>query len=137
MVWGAELGLLIRNRFVSATDQLKPCSVFYGLIMFQQLMHFQLVLFKAGIYWFTIFDYQSAGVCLIFVAFVEIIVVGWFFDADRLLKMVEQMVGYTTSTNGMVCSLPSAQPSLYYYQASTKQKQNEENFMSTILTILL
>ena len=59
--------------------------------------------FKAGIYWFNIFDYQSAGICLIFVAFVEIIVVGWFFDADRLLLMVEQMVGYKPSRWWRLC----------------------------------
>eukprot|EP00111_Clytia_hemisphaerica_P016317 TCONS_00048314-protein len=61
------------------------------------------IITQAGIYWFTIFDYQSAGVCLIFVAFVEIIVVGWFFDADRLLKMVEQMVGYKPSRWWRLC----------------------------------
>lgn len=40
---------------------------------------------------------------MIFVAFIEIVVVGWFFDANRLMKMVEQMIGRKPSIWWKIC----------------------------------
>ena len=39
-------------------------------------------------------DTQAGGISLLFVGLSETICIGWFYGADRLLKNVEEMIGY-------------------------------------------
>uniref|UniRef100_A0A8D3C518 Transporter n=1 Tax=Scophthalmus maximus TaxID=52904 RepID=A0A8D3C518_SCOMX len=49
---------------------------------------------KGGIYLFQLVDYYGAnGACLLFVALVQCVAVGWSFGAERLCDAVEDMTG--------------------------------------------
>jgi len=58
---------------------------------------------EGGIYIFNLFNTQSAGFSLVFVALVEVLTVGWLFGTDRLNAMVAQMVGYKPSLWWSIC----------------------------------
>eukprot|EP00112_Aurelia_sp_Birch-Aquarium-sp1_P019261 Seg4729.1 transcript_id=Seg4729.1/GoldUCD/mRNA.D3Y31 product="Sodium-dependent dopamine transporter" protein_id=Seg4729.1/GoldUCD/D3Y31 len=58
---------------------------------------------QGGIYIFNLFDWQSAGFSLMFVALVEIITIGWFFGTERLNAMLVQMLGHKPSIWWTMC----------------------------------
>ncbi|XP_037616566.1 sodium- and chloride-dependent GABA transporter 2-like [Sebastes umbrosus] len=60
-------------------------SFFMGLIM----------LMEGGMYVFQLFDYYAAsGMCLLFMAIFETVVIAWVYGADRFYDNIEDMIGY-------------------------------------------
>lgn len=58
--------------------------------------------FQGGIYWFTIIDYYSATISLMYVALFETVAVVWCYGVDRLAANVADMTG---SAPGALCRL--------------------------------
>ncbi|KAJ7375373.1 hypothetical protein OS493_002129 [Desmophyllum pertusum] len=58
---------------------------------------------NGGIYVFNLFDSFSAGLSLLFIVFLELIVVAWIYGADRFSKDVEDMIGYPISKWWLIC----------------------------------
>ena len=54
-------------------------------------------------YVFNLFDYQSGGVSLLFIASVEVITIGWFYGSERLRHQVSQMIGYYPNPWWSIC----------------------------------
>eukprot|EP00088_Acartia_fossae_P008707 TRINITY_DN14178_c0_g1_i3.p1 TRINITY_DN14178_c0_g1~~TRINITY_DN14178_c0_g1_i3.p1 ORF type:complete len:613 (-),score=105.30 TRINITY_DN14178_c0_g1_i3:264-2102(-) len=53
--------------------------------------------FEGGIYTFTLVDFYSATISLMFIALFETIAIVWFYGADRLGKNIEDMTGMRPS----------------------------------------
>ncbi|KAG3295165.1 solute carrier family 6 member 6 [Ictidomys tridecemlineatus] len=50
---------------------------------------------EGGMYVFQLFDYYAAsGVCLLWVAFFECVVIAWIFGGDNFYDGIEDMIGY-------------------------------------------
>eukprot|EP00794_Sanderia_malayensis_P014104 gene14104-15577_t len=73
-----------------------------GVCLFCYIVAIPMV-FQGGVYVFNLFDYQSAGFSLLFVALVETLTIGWFFGCDRLNAMLTQMIGYKPSIWWTIC----------------------------------
>jgi len=58
---------------------------------------------QAGPYIVELFNTQAGGVSLVFLAFFEVIAVGWIYGADRLLDNIEVMIGYRPSVWWKIC----------------------------------
>ena len=71
--------------------------------VFAHISNVCLIELQGGIYIFNLFNWQSAGFSLVFVALVEIITVGWLFGTDRLNAMLAQMVGYKPALWWSIC----------------------------------
>ncbi|KAL9967788.1 hypothetical protein ACROYT_G026081 [Oculina patagonica] len=58
---------------------------------------------NGGIYVFNLFDSFSAGLSLLFIVFLELIVVAWIYGADRFSRDVEDMIGHPLSKWWLIC----------------------------------
>ncbi|XP_063417773.1 sodium- and chloride-dependent creatine transporter 1-like [Mytilus trossulus] len=59
---------------------------------------------RGGMYVFQLFDYYSAsGMVLLFVCFMESIVIGWVFGADKFYDIIELMIGYRINKWLLIC----------------------------------
>lgn len=52
---------------------------------------------------FNLFDSFSAGLSLLFIVFLELIVVAWIYGADRFSRDVEDMIGRPISKWWLIC----------------------------------
>ena len=53
-----------------------------------------LCLFQGGMYVLNLYNWQSGGVSLLFLALFEVVTVAWGYGADRFAKDIETMIGY-------------------------------------------
>ena len=51
------------------------------------------VLFQSGAYVLNLFNIQSGGISLLFLAFFEVITISWGYGTDRFVTDIERMVG--------------------------------------------
>ncbi|KAM7447968.1 hypothetical protein ABFA07_003876 [Porites harrisoni] len=58
---------------------------------------------EGGIYVFNLFDSFSAGLSLLFIVFLELIVVAWIYGAERFARDVEDMIGHPISKWWLIC----------------------------------
>ncbi|XP_028399935.1 sodium- and chloride-dependent GABA transporter 1-like isoform X2 [Dendronephthya gigantea] len=56
-----------------------------------------------GVYILNLMDYRCGGIAMIFVAFIEAIVVAWGYGADRLAGNVETMIGKRPPRYFVIC----------------------------------
>ncbi|KAK3700358.1 hypothetical protein QZH41_009772, partial [Actinostola sp. cb2023] len=57
----------------------------------------------SGAYILNLYVWQSGGISLVFLAFFEVVVVGWCYGADRFAKDIEMMIGYKISRWWTLC----------------------------------
>ena len=50
--------------------------------------------FQGGMYVLNLYNWQSGGVSLLFLALFEVVTVAWGYGADRFAKDIETMIGY-------------------------------------------
>ena len=50
-------------------------------------------LFQGGAYVLNLFNIQSGGISLLFLAFFEVITISWGYGTDRFVADIERMVG--------------------------------------------
>lgn len=62
-----------------------------------------LLLLQSGAYVLNLFDWQSGGVSLLFLAFFESLCIGWFYGSEKLRHNVFQMTGSTPGLWWMLC----------------------------------
>nr|QCI31496.1 sodium- and chloride-dependent GABA transporter ine [Grandidierella japonica] len=60
-------------------------------------------LFQGGIYWFSLLDYYSAGISLMYLAFFEVVAVVWVYGADNLCRNIKHMTGRLPSAYFKFC----------------------------------
>ena len=48
-------------------------------------------------YVFNLYNYQSGGVSLLFLALFEVLTIAWGYGANRFAKDIETMIGYKIS----------------------------------------
>jgi len=58
---------------------------------------------NGGIFVFNLFDSFSAGLSLLFIVFLELIVVAWIYGVDRFSRDVEAMIGHPISKWWLIC----------------------------------
>lgn len=52
---------------------------------------------QGGMYVFNLYNYQSGGVSLLFLALFEVLTIAWGYGANRFAKDIETMIGYKIS----------------------------------------
>lgn len=59
---------------------------------------------RGGIYVFQLFDfYAASGVCLLFLCFCEVLVVGWVYGVDKFMNNIREMIGYKPALWFKIC----------------------------------
>lgn len=62
-------------------------------------------LIQGGIYFFQLIDHYAASVSIMFLAFFQMIAIGWFYGVRRLSKNIKQMTGKSPSLYFRSCWL--------------------------------
>uniref|UniRef100_A0A6A7FVW4 Transporter n=1 Tax=Hirondellea gigas TaxID=1518452 RepID=A0A6A7FVW4_9CRUS len=60
-------------------------------------------IFEGGIYYFTLLDYYSASISLMYLAFFEVVAVVWCYGATRLSRNIKEMTGKLPSLYFKYC----------------------------------
>ncbi|XP_065582143.1 sodium- and chloride-dependent GABA transporter ine-like [Artemia franciscana] len=63
---------------------------------------------EGGFYYFTLIDYYTAAISLMYIAFFEVIAIVWIYGADRLARNVRDMTGSLPNVYIRVCWLVMA-----------------------------
>lgn len=58
---------------------------------------------QGGIYFFTLIDYYTAAISLMYLAFFEVVAIVWVYGADRLARNVQEMTGRMPSLYFRFC----------------------------------
>ncbi|XP_012561756.1 sodium- and chloride-dependent GABA transporter 1 [Hydra vulgaris] len=82
-------GLIDEYKFLKKRKALVTLVLCIGACLFGVSMVMQ-----NGMYVFNIFNLQSGGISLLFLALVEVLALGYGYGADKFEKNIEEMIGY-------------------------------------------
>lgn len=81
----------------------KRKTTFVAVMCFVEFLISLPLVTQGGIYLFQVMDWYSATFSLIMIGWLECIVIGWFYGAERFYGNIEEMIGYRPTLWWKVC----------------------------------